>query len=52
MSYPQLAKIVIACAVGIILLITGIVFLVRYLVRRRKLKRWAFSNLATNASLH
>jgi pimeloyl-ACP methyl ester carboxylesterase len=52
MSYPQLAKIVIACAVGIILLITGIVFLIRYLVRRRKLKRRASSNLATNASLH
>lgn len=39
MSFPQLAKIVIGCVVGVILLIIGIFFLARHLIRRRKLKK-------------
>jgi len=39
MSYPQLAKIAIGSIVGAILLIIGIVFLIRHLLRRRKQKR-------------
>ena len=35
-SFPQLAKIALSVAVGVLLLITGIVFLIRFLVRRRK----------------
>ena len=38
-SYPQLAKIAIGSLVGGILLIIGIVFLVRHLIRRRKKKK-------------
>ena len=41
MSFPQLAKIAIGGMAGTILLITGIVVLVRYLIRRRKMKRKA-----------
>ena len=39
MSYPQLAKIAIGSIVGGILLIIGIVYLVRYLIRRRIKKK-------------
>jgi len=38
-SYPQLAKIAIGSLVGVLLLIFGIVFLARHLIRRRKKKK-------------
>ncbi len=38
-SYPQLAKIAIGSLVGVILLITGIVFLARHLIRQRRKKK-------------
>ena len=43
-SFPQLAKIAIGCMAGTIVLITGIVILARYLIRRRKMKRKAATN--------
>jgi uncharacterized membrane protein HdeD (DUF308 family) len=39
MSYPKLAKLAISGVVGALLLIIGIVFLVRYLIRRRRKKK-------------
>jgi len=46
MSYPQLAKIALGCVAGAILLVIGIVYLVRYIIRRRKRKKLAVLNLA------